>query len=218
MSDLLYAVEALTKPQTSAVIQTNDAGITCKTRSVLPSLLDQLEAAIRSSMGGEVTSGASLAFEGSPLNIAALYEAVKITSQIGDWCRGAGLVATRDPVHDLKAWHVATLARVGWDDSANVKQLQKWAHTIESLLDPPREKSLPDSCPVCGAGEWWRDGERFTRPLVIRYRTADPAGKATALCRACAQVWNARELAYAIEQAELRHAETNDEMEGKGAA
>lgn len=106
---LLLAVEDLTKPRNSKVVQQNEAGITCTSPVELPSLLDQLELSIQSSMGGSM-SGASLAFEGAPLNTAALFEAMKITSQIGSWCHSAKVVATRQPAVDLKAWYVATLA------------------------------------------------------------------------------------------------------------
>ena len=208
MSDLLDAIDQLTKPTRSAVLQSNEAGIICTetTRIELPSLLDQLDNSIRSSMGGN-SSGASLAFQGSPLNTAALFEAMKIMSELGSWCRGANLTPGKTPAGNLQAWHVATLSRVDWDDSWYVKQLHKWAGTITALLNPPREKDLPDSCPVCDASEWWKAGERFYRPLVIRYRADEPVGNATAMCRACAQTWNARELAFAIEQAEIRNAE-----------
>lgn len=212
MSDLLGAVDALTKPIISRVIQTNDAGITCTepTKVELPSLLDQLLASIQSSMGGS-TSGASLAFEGAPLNTSALFEAMKITAQIDSWCHAVGIVATHQPAHDLRAWYAMTLARPETREF-ETKHLEQWKRTIESLLDPPRQKDLPDACPECGATEWWdpKTGARYHRPLVIRYKPDDP-GDATGMCRACAHVWNARELAFAIEQAERHAKETQAE-------
>jgi hypothetical protein len=201
MSELLDAIERLTKPIRSAVMQSNDAGIQCKSPIILPSLLEQLDNSIQSSMGGS-TSGSSLAFQGSPLNTAALGEAMKITTQIGDWCRIMDVKPVHRPAEDLIKWHLAVIARPQRDDSWHVRQLHKWAASIEGMLDPPREKDLPDDCPNCGAGEWWRDGERFRRPLVVKYRPADPVGSATALCRGCEQVWTARELAFEIEQAQ----------------
>ena len=212
MTDLLEAVENLINPRKSKVVQQNEAGITCTSPVDLPSLLDQLELSIQSSMGGS-TSGASLAFEGAPLNTAALFEAMKITSQIGSWCHSAKVIATRQPAVDLIAWHVATLAinQSEQVESSQIKQLGKWAKTIESLLDRPREKDLPDACPVCEASEWWKEGVRYHRPLIIRYRPDEPVGNATAMCRACAETWNARELAFAIEEAEAtRRKQMND--------
>lgn len=202
MTDLLEAVEALTKPRTSRVIQSNEAGITCTTTVEVPPLLDQLEASIRSSMGGS-TSGSSLAFEGAPLNTGALFEAMKITAQIDSWCHMVGVIALHKPGHDLRTWYAVTLLKP-FDTETEafyIKQMGGWARAITNLLDPPREKELPDDCPNCGAGEWWRDGAKYMRPLVVRYRPDEPVGNATAMCRACADVWNARELAYAIEEA-----------------
>lgn len=207
MSELLDAVDALTKPRKSKVVQQNDAGITCTSTVELPSLLEQLDASIRSSMGGS-TSGASLASERAPLDTGALFEAMKITTQIEQWCRAAKVKATRKPADDLRAWYVAKLAQADDLDAEtfHIKQLGKWAHTIEALLDRPREKDLPDACPTCGAKSWWRDGAEYYRPLLVRYRTDDPVGSATAVCRSCEANWNARELAYLLEQEEARHA------------
>jgi len=210
MSDLLSAIDALTLPIKSKVVQQNDAGITCTSPVELPPLLVQLDNAIRSSMG-KGTSGASLAFEAAPLNTVALFEAMKITEQIEQWCRIVKVKATRQPATDLRAWYVARLAMA--DDPAgntfHTKQLEKWARTIGSLLDPPREKDLPDACPTCGAKSWWKDGAEYYRPLVVRYRPTDPIGSATALCRSCEATWSARELAYEIEQEDARHAATS---------
>lgn len=199
MTDLLDAVDDLTQPTKTRVIQTNDAGITCTSDAETPSLLDQLEASIQSSMGGS-TSGSSLAFEGAPLNTAALFEAMKIATQIGDWCRIVGAPVTKHLSEDLRAWYAATLSKVNWDDTSYTRNLRRWAGTIRSLLDPPREKYLPDPCPNCGEKDFWKGGELFMFPLVVKYRTEDPIGSATALCRACEKVWNARELAYELEQ------------------
>jgi hypothetical protein len=207
MNELLDAVDRLTKPRTSKVVQQNDAGITCTSTVELPSLLEQLDASIASSMGGN-TSGASLASERVPLDTGALFEAMKVTTQIEQWCRLIGVQPKRRPADDLRAWYVATLQKPG-PREFEVKQLGKWAHAIEALLDRPREKDLPDACPTCGAKSWWRDGAEYYRPLLVRYRSDDPVGSATATCRSCEAVWNARELAYILEQEDARHAESS---------
>jgi hypothetical protein len=207
MSELLDAIERLTKPQRSAVVQTNDAGITCKSPIVLPSLLEQMDEAIQSSMGGN-SSGASLASQRSLLDESALFEAMKIATQIGDWCRIVEVRPTRQPAPDLKAWHLAIIAKPQRDDTWHVRQLGKWADRIESMLDRPREKDLPQACPNCGESEWWRDGSKYYRPLIIRYKPEEEA-KATAMCRFCDQTWNARELAFALEEV-ARNTARND--------
>jgi len=142
------------------------------------------------------------------LNTAALFTAMRISSQIGDWCHLVGVRPVKDSTVDLRAWYVAILATQGRfeNERAQVKQLNAWAGQIRSLLDPPRERDLPDLCPVCGADAWYdpKDGKKYPRPLIIRYRPtgADMIQQAKALCRACETVWGVRELAYAIEHPE----------------
>lgn len=221
---LLAAVEALTKPQRRKQLQdilqpytiTTDGTETEHHRVVgtqkvtveLPPLLELLEDAIRSNMGGS-TRSASLASQSIPLDPGALYEAMKITSQVGDWCRLVGLKPTRHAAQDLKAWYVRT--RAGHptpdQDEAQAVVLRRWAATIRGMLDPWREKDLPDPCPICGAKEWWDPSEPTKqgrpRPLIIKYRPGDEGmvEKAYGLCRACEEVFGVRELAYAIEHA-----------------
>jgi hypothetical protein len=222
---LLEAVEALTKPvkrkQLQDVIEpytlTDKDGIRTEHRRVigtqkvtveLPPLLELLDDAIQSSMGGS-TKGAALASESIPLNSAALFEAMKISSQVRDWCRLEDVTPTRHTLTNLRAWYVAT--RAGHptpdEDEAQARVLRKWAATIRGMLDPWREKDLPDPCPLCGAKLWWDPAEPTTqgrpRPLIIRYRPgdADMVERAYGLCRACEEVFGVRELAYAIEHA-----------------
>ena len=211
MNDLLDAVDALTKEQHYKVIQHLDAqppwkdGTQKTTRIPQPSLLTQLDDAITSSMGGS-TPGARLASESSVLNVTALYEAIKIADLVKDWCKLAGIHPSKDTSDNLRKWYVCTLAT---DDEHtwHLGYLKRWAGTITNLLDPPRQKDLPDNCPVCGASEWWdkTSGNRYMRPLIIRYRD-EAQSTATGLCRACETVWTARELAWALE-----HPDTPDE-------
>lgn len=214
-SPLLDAVDDLTKPTRKKIIQDGPIGSGLDGQNVAtvvtPALLDQLDSAIRSSIGGASTSGASLAFEGAVLNTGALFTAMKISSQIQDWCRMVGVKPVKNSTTDLRSWYAATLATTTDTkvDTYRVKVLRGWAGKIRGLLDPPRERDLPDSCPVCGATEWWdpKTGTKYLRPLVIHYRPNGPdmLQQARALCRACEQVWNVRELAWELEN---RHAET----------
>jgi hypothetical protein len=208
---LLDAVDNLTKPIRSKVIQDGPAGtgVAGQTTATveLPPLLDQMLEAIRSSMGG-TTSGASLAHESSPLDTDALFKMMKIASEIRSWCTMAKITPTGDPGENLRAWYVAKLA-TPMDvehDRFHVKQMTGWAEQIKAKLDPWRERELPDACPLCGATEWWNkaDGLRYTRPLIIRYKPDGPdmVQDAKGFCRACAQVWPVRALAYDIEHAD----------------
>lgn len=203
---LLLALEALTDPVRTKVIQDGPVGSGLEGQKtvqvVLPSLLTQLDDSIRSSLGSG-SAGGKLAFEGAILNTAALFTAMKISSQIRDWCAGLKVIPVKDSAKDLRAWYVARMAKAQ-DDSlerAQVKQLHSWAAQIRALLDPPRERDLEDRCPECHATSWWKDGEEFYRPLVIRYRPtgADLIQQARASCRACEASWGIRELAFILE-------------------
>ncbi|MFF1633960.1 hypothetical protein [Leifsonia sp. NPDC058248] len=225
---LLEAVEALTKPQSrkepqdiiNTYVTKDDEGVetehqkvvgTQKVTVILPPLLKQLDDAIRSSMGGS-TRGAALASESAVLNVSALYEAMKIESQVRDWCRLRGITPTKDTAKDLAAWHAATYLDGLTDEqeTSSTRTLRKWATSIRGMLDPWREKDLPDPCPACGATDWWdmSTRSRYLRPLIIKYRPdgADMVERSYGLCRACEEVWNVRELAYDIEQA-AQHAD-----------
>jgi hypothetical protein len=200
---LLDAVDELTKPKRTKVLQ--DDGKT--TTVTADPLLKQLDESIRSSLGAG-SAGGRLAFEGAILNMAALFTAMKISSQIGDWCRLVDVRPVKDSSNDLRAWYVASLSRDISEGSrkVQVKQLEKWAGQIRALLDPPKEWDLPDACPLCGATEWWdsKTGTKFLRPLIVQYRAtgADMIQRAKGLCRACEAVWDVRELAYSLEHAE----------------
>jgi len=206
MSDLLSAVDALTKPRHSKTVQSNEAGITCVSPVELPPLLDDLNDAIYASMGGN-TSGASDPATRAPVNILALQTLMRISEQVAGWARMAGVVVDKEnTTSTLRRWYVKFSQRQisGEVESMYVSQMKAWESQIINALDPPREKDLPSDCPSCGASEWWKDGERFRRPLVIRYRAddGDMIDNATGMCRACAQVWSARALQYEIENVE----------------
>lgn len=197
---LLTAVEQLTKPIRSKVMQGEAISVV-----ELPPLLVQLDQAIRSSMGG-TASGASLAFEGAPLNTAALFKAMKISAQVTDWCHALKIVPARNTRADLLTWYAAYTQSTPDPtvERYRTKVLRGWAASIEEMLNPPRERELPDACPTCDATEWWdmRTGGKYPRPLVIRYRPGDDdlVGDAKGFCRACEAAWGARQLAFELEE------------------
>lgn len=165
--------------------------------SVMPPKLVQLDEAIRSSIGGSA-SGRTLAFTRSVLDPEALSKAMQIESQIKDWCRMISVHPDRSPAENLRAWYARTRT-LDWDvrtEAFYVRTLRSWAAFIDAKMDPWNERELPDECPACGATEWWRDGERYFHPLVVRYKPvgAETIEKARAMCRACEQVWHIREL------------------------
>lgn len=201
MSDLLDAVDALTKPVT--LHQTIAASkFTCVV--VDTPLLDRLENEIRFSLSREASK--SLPGQRIPINSGALMLFMRISSQITDWAHGVkATVHKGDPGRTLRSWYVVWTQTAREDSvvAAKARFLHTWAGQIRRELEPPRQRDLPDPCPACGASEWWRDGERYPRPLVVESPRNPEPGKlvdeSTAACRACDKRWGARELAYELE-------------------
>jgi len=212
INTLLNAVDVLTVPRRTTVCQDivdgcgKSIGVQ-QFRLLRPALLTQLDDAISSSLGGK-TRGATLASERSILNADALYKKILIESQIGHWCHTVDVKRTGNAAANLRSWYVAVTANrlPKEEEGFYVRQLSKWAVTIRGVLDPWREKDLPDPCPACSATQWWdkRTGAMFLRPLIVRYRPdgADMISRSHASCRACEKVWNVRELAWEIEHAD----------------
>ncbi|MGW9587477.1 DUF7341 domain-containing protein [Microbacterium sp. NPDC055455] len=199
-NELLDAVDELTKP---VVLHHTvaDSRFTCIVYDT--PLLDRLQEEIRFSLSREGSK--SLPNQRIPLNSGALMLFMRISSQVADWAHGArGVVYKGDPSRTLRAWYVAwsQTQREPGEINARVKLLHGWAASIRRELEPPRQRELPDACPACGADEYWRDGERLPKPLVLEIpRNPDLSliDESTAACRACDKRWGARELAYELE-------------------
>jgi len=186
--ELLTAVDALTKPVINHVKQHDEDGKWLRTHTVaLPPLLDQLTQAIHSSTSGKAGGGNPAGR--AVLNSDALYQSMRITSTVTDWCNLARVRPTRNPTRDLRAWFVAW-TQTPRDDSFHVTQLRKWEGVIRFLLDPPRRFELTDPCPECHAVSWVDDaGDSFPFPLTVEYRDEVSALDARVVCRGCERVW-----------------------------
>lgn len=201
VDDLLDAIDALTKPVTLHQ-SIPDSKFTCLV--VDAALLDRLEIEIRFSLSRE--GAKSLPNQRVPINSGALMLFTRISAQITDWAHDVkATIHKGSPARTLRSWYVAWNqgVRTDADRAARAKILHGWAGQIRRELEPPRTKDLPDACPACGATEWWRDGERYPRPLVVespRNPEKSLIDESRAFCRACEKVWGARELAYELEQ------------------
>ncbi|OOB91201.1 hypothetical protein [Rathayibacter sp. VKM Ac-2630] len=200
---LLLAVEALTKPRTSKVVQSKN-GIECISPVNLPPLLETLDTMIRETMGG--SAGGTLKSQQNILDTDALWRFIRINNSVNDWARLAGSTITKpDSGKTLAAWFVVYRQknRDYEEDKFYLKHLWSWAAEIEGKIEPPRIMDLPDPCPVCDARTWWnpKTREEYARPLVITFREGEifPDG-GRGLCRACDTAFGVRELAYALEQ------------------
>lgn len=200
-NELLDAVDALTKPVVLHQMIA-DSRFTCVVYDT--PLLDRLQSEIRFSLSREGSK--SLPNQRVPINSGALMLFMRISSQITDWAHGAKSVVYKgDPNRTLRAWYVTWVQVRREPDAvtARTRILTGWAASIRREIEPPRQKDLPDPCPTCGATEWWRDGERYPRPLVVespRNPDVNLIDESTAMCRACAKVWTARDLATELDQ------------------
>lgn len=194
MTALLEAVDALTKETHDHIAQKDDDGKWLKAHTVtMPPLLVRMHESVMPSSG---TDGGSKSAKStrSPVDLDALFEFAKMTSQIGDWCRIAGTPVTRDPVTDLRRWYTDRLTQTPdeHDDRFYLGQLRAWANIIRNHLYPPERFTPEIPCPVCGAKEW---GDMIngggTWPIEVRYRKDDDGTMSdeTALCRPCRTVW-----------------------------
>lgn len=210
---LLDAVDALTKPIRTKIIQDGPVGHLVDEQHVvtveLPPLLEQLETAIRGTIG--IGGSGSLANERNMLDADALYRLVLISNMVKEWARMVGANHVKgDAGATLRAWYIGYTAQPRELDSERfyISKMQQWAKQIEEKLDPPRVRELPDRCPECRADSWWNpaDKHRYLHPLVVRYKPHGPdmIQQATASCRACEASWGVRQLAYEIEQSFLR--------------
>jgi hypothetical protein len=207
--DLLDNIDKLTQPNRSKIIQDGPVGSGLagqKTVTVeLPSLLDQLEAAIRGTIG--IGGSGSLPNERNMLDADALYRFVMIKTAIGDWAAHVkSTVHVGDPSGTLRAWYVKYTQQHRELESVRyyLGKTSGWIYQIEAKLDPPRVRELPDRCPECQADSWWNpsDKHRYLHPLIVEYRPTGPnmIQEAKARCRACATEWAVRQLAYELEQ------------------
>lgn len=207
MTDLLDAIDALTKPRIEHMAQTSDEGKYLHTHTAEHKpLLTQLKDAVNPSSNTNAGS-ASLASARNPINSEALWEYTKIASAIGDWCRIAGADRTRDPIIDLRRWYIA-YTKHDADPDWYVAELRRWAKLISKLLDPPKRIELTVACPVCGKRTWVdAEGNDVLFPLVVEYRVPETGEsiRPVALCRACETIWHGIE---AIEELGIELTET----------
>lgn len=208
-ADLLDAVDKLTlesREHHAQLFKLKD-GPKWRVHTVrVPSLLDQLRAAVHPSGEQSGTHG-SAPDTRSVLDVEALHLLAVIGTQAHDWCRMAGIRRRRqDIAGNLRAWHAHTLALVGFDPGWAVGQLRKWARQITEHLEPPKSFEAHYPCPICGTTEWGdRIGGGSQWPIEIRYRIDDDGAMRgeTALCRACRVVWDSH--AAVVELADEMH-------------
>lgn len=190
-NELLDAIWALTKPRTiKHLIGERLVPVT------LPSLLDQLEAAVSGTVvndgGGSTPSPANAR---SVVDSDALYELAKISTEVSDWCRARKLKPTRHPLVDIEAWHAARDETQDNRDSYHIRWLDSWAAMIENKLRPRKRFEITSPCPTCRADTWTdAEGDVMHHPVLLDYDADSGPGMlngATAKCRnvSCGATW-----------------------------
>lgn len=216
-TDLLTAVQALTRPQVEHFTQKDDDGGLVKIHSIEHAcLLDELAAAVNPSTNKSAGS-ASMASTRNLIDSDALFEWSKMSAAIGGWCRIVGVTPTRNRVHDLDAWYVRFTAIPHLDDN-DIEwyriELRRWANLIRNMLEPPKRFELTTPCPVCKSDTWVNpDGETVRHPILVQYRVS-PEGapvKPSARCRNedCDAEWDSIEAIEELgEELQERHTGT----------
>lgn len=189
VTELDAAVSALVDPISHHHPLTIDGTVVRNRVTVLPCLLDQLETAITSTMGG---AGASKAAKNTRqvLDSDALHMALMIKRQIVDWCLPVGVTPQKDPVWNLIAWRDAR------PDAGDyyVRKLQEFATQIREKLDPPRRREVLTPCPVCAATTWVdAEGETKPHPMEVTYKPDEILTTLRAVCRSCLAAWEGGE-------------------------
>lgn len=183
MTDLITAVDALTRPTRTKVIRDDNTTVTVDHDP----LLVQLEAAITGAVGTDAGNGGQST--GNVLNDAAMYLLVTIGSQIRGWCRDVGVKPSRRPSDNLRAWMVPALAFP--DPRGFVRMMETWAEQVRSLLDPPKRVPLADPCVACGADKYvTAEGDERRYPVVVEYDPSVLHASLRAVCRVCEVTWD----------------------------
>ena len=208
MTELLDAVDALTKPYQHTMRDTDGEAVT----GTLPPRFQQLEEAIRGSGGSGSGPGGETSTR-MPLDLDALQRWYDIVAELNQEAERYDVKLHKDPAVTLRRWYVAVNARTLTDQySAEwVRRLESWADWIDRKLHPPFQMEINRPCPLCLERRYVNaDGDEAT--AVLAEVDARDVGHTTyrIWCRACEQVAHGieavREWAYEIEHADTEYA------------
>ena len=204
MTDLLEAVDALTKPYRHTMRDTDGETIT----GTLPPRFQQLAEAVAGS-GRSGSGKGSHKSERSILDLDALQRWYDIRDELNQEAEKLGAKVSRDPAVTLRRWYIAAEARTLTDTySAEwTRRLTTWADWIDRKLHPPFQMEVNVPCPLCGERRYVNDNDDEVNAVLAEVDSRNPGGTEYRIwCRACEQVAHGihavREWAYAIETAE----------------
>ena len=185
------AIDILTKPWTD-VLSPQESGAGKYYPIDYPPMLDMLDEAKRSSLGG-TSAGRSPDAERSLLNLKAfsLYEHIDGTTRA--WWRETSksrcpddlrvaLASLFGTLNALHASHQITDNRYGHI----TRQFPRWRVQIWELFDPPIVKELTGACPNCDETTYSNpEGERSPALLAFYWKGIRPEAK----CQRCGEHW-----------------------------
>lgn len=214
MTTLLDAVDALTARWSHRVEQPETEDQPAKTTIIRhrPRLQMLADAIITST---NKDGGGALARERDVMNSTAAQMLVDYRRAINKAAATLD-VPPGDPIPTLRAWYVASRAKITTDAWENewVDTLTGWARDIDNLLNPPETVIVEAACPLCESA-FFTDKDKRELPWPIRARKWDirqhGTDAADASCLVCGAKWDGitaiRELAYELESRDTRHAE-----------
>ena len=199
LSELLEAVDALTKPQLVAQWQGEKGAQTIFKRTDEP-LLARLRDAIRNNIGGN--GGGKQARERTPIDPGAFQLHEDIDGRIQSWMVDIGGKVGKDllPEDVLRSWFPmwSAVVREPYEMTRYTRIIEGWVSQINDKLDPPNQIEITSGCPVCGA-EWINTGtklangsddpndvERVRVLIAVEHENMDDS---YAMCRACRRMW-----------------------------
>ena len=207
MTELLDAVDALTKPYQHTMRDTDGEAVT----GTRPPRFQQLAEAVRGS--GGTGQGGTERRARTPLDWDALQRWYDIVAELNQEAERFDVKIHRDPSVTLRRWYAAVLGRTLTDTYSREweRRLESWADWIDRKLDPPFQMEINRPCPLCQERRYVNeDGDEAM--AVLAEVDARDVGHTTyrIWCRACEQVAHGieavREWAYDIEHADTQTA------------
>lgn len=218
MTDYLHlrsAVDALTLPVTVAEwVGAEDAPELF--RRTDPPLVEQLQAAVASNLGGKSGAGKS-ARERIPMDVSAFTLLEEIDGEGRAWLDMLGARPGRQVSTSqvLRSWLVLFQAhptgRPEQEVADHERRIRQWVGRIVDLLSPPPTLEITRACPECGA-RWIRLGglidedEQMSALIAV---AREPFQASHAQCRACGTRWEGvhamKSLSALIDEMEALH-------------
>lgn len=190
--DAQNAIDKLTRPWTD-VLTPKETGTGKYVPVDFPPLLDMLDDACRSSIGGVPSSGRTDPASRNLLNLEAHGLREHIDGTVRAWI---GELSKRRPEVELKAAvvqlggilhaHQAAASMPTVEYQRITAFFPRWCDRIWRLFDPPVVKDIVGACPNCAETSYQAmDGAKSTAMIAFYWRGIRPEAK----CQRCGEHW-----------------------------